>query len=62
MDTNLNLKNNESLEMAYVRVFRPLASDAGESGDLSQPYPGRYVPSLTTDRTLLVLDADKNGS
>lgn len=42
----------DQLEAAYNGLFEPF-TDTNDNGSLAQPYPQRYVQSVTTDHTLL---------
>jgi hypothetical protein len=42
----------ESLQRAYSRLFQPAGNTTEmDTQSLAQPYPLRYVESVTTDRT-----------
>ena len=49
-----------SLREAYEKYFTPFVAAADESVSLAQPHAGRYVPSRTSDRTILIKNLDPN--
>jgi hypothetical protein len=45
------LETAQDLQDAYVRLFKTSTHSEQDEFSLAQPYPFRYVPSLTTDNS-----------
>jgi hypothetical protein len=52
LEISTEIETAESLQTAYARLFSPFSKAIDDdSQSLAQPYPMRYVRSVTTDST-----------
>ncbi len=56
LEISTEIETAESLQAAYTRLFSPVTeANEPDSQSLAQPYPLRYVRSITTDSTEVTL-------